>query len=66
MAIVVDMRKATNNSVYIHDKDKEYVDMVGLDFKGDLVIVPWKTGLQFICYGPCPIAAVTSEEVVAG
>jgi hypothetical protein len=58
VAIVVDMRNASSNSLNIHDNNDEYVDKVGLDFKGSLVIVPWMTGLKFICYGSCKVGLV--------
>lgn len=66
LAIVVDMRNATSNSVYIQDGNNEYLDMVGLDFKGHIVIVPWQQGLKFITYGECNIAVVCeAQDMVA-
>lgn len=58
VAIVVDMRNASSNSVYIHEINDDYVDMVGLDFRGYVVIVPWEPGLKFMCYGSCKVGEV--------
>ena len=58
VAIVVDMRYASSNCLYIHTTSDDYVDMVGMDFRGYLVIVPWATGLKFMCYGSCTVGVV--------
>ncbi|KAH6705667.1 hypothetical protein EV126DRAFT_172648 [Verticillium dahliae] len=61
-AILVKVRK-TSGVVYIHvDGTDEYKDRVGLDYKGYTVIVPWKPGLKFICYGSCRIGLVEEGE----
>lgn len=66
VAIIVDVRKQSSSSgaVYIHNAEGEYLDMVGLDFKGYNVIVPWQTGLQFISYGRCRVGIVKEKPQV--
>jgi hypothetical protein len=61
LAIVVDVRKPSNSSgaVYIHERTTgEYLDMVGLEYEGYNVIVPWQSGLELISYGVCRIGMV--------
>ncbi|KAK3362397.1 hypothetical protein B0T25DRAFT_5554 [Lasiosphaeria hispida] len=62
LAIVVDMRTASNNSLYIHDFNNDFIDKVGLDYKGSMVIVPWQEGLKFICYGSCDVGVVQAKQ----
>ncbi len=57
-AIVVDMRNASAHSLHIHDGNDEYVDEVGLEFSGFVVIVLWVTGLKYVCHGSCSVGLI--------
>ncbi|KAK2055571.1 hypothetical protein LY76DRAFT_185598 [Colletotrichum caudatum] len=61
--LLVDMhlKSGERKAVYIHDSDDEQVDMVGMEYKGFTVIIPWEVGLKFVCYGPCRVAEVATE-----
>ncbi len=58
VAIVVDMRDASTGSLHIHDSNDEYVDEVGLDFSGFVVIVLWVTGRKYVSHGSCRVGVV--------
>jgi len=62
VAIIVDMHDASG-VLYIHDAADDYKDMIGMDFKGSMVVVPWARGLKFICYGPCRVGTIRPAEV---
>ncbi|KAI5465148.1 hypothetical protein BGZ63DRAFT_379443 [Mariannaea sp. PMI_226] len=62
VAIIVDMRSVTG-LCYIYNKHYQYKDMVGKESEGEVVIVPWKKGLKFVCYGSCRVGTVKVEEV---
>lgn len=63
--LLVDMhlKPGEGKAVYIHDSNDEQVDMVGMEYKGFTVIIPWEAGLKFVCYGPCRVAEVVVTEV---
>ncbi|KAK0367479.1 hypothetical protein CABS01_16647 [Colletotrichum abscissum] len=63
--LLVDMhlKSGEGKAVYIHDSNDEQVDMVGMEYKGFTVIIPWEAGLKFVCYGPCRVAEVVVTEV---
>lgn len=65
VAVVVDMRNASSNCLHIYNSSDEFIDMVGTEFKGYLVIVPWATGLKFMCWGPCKVGLVyeSTQEI---
>jgi len=51
--------------VYIHIAETDdYRDKVGLDYDGYTVIVPWRQGFKFICYGTCRIGLVMEARNV--
>ncbi|KAK1980504.1 hypothetical protein LZ30DRAFT_594672 [Colletotrichum cereale] len=61
--LIVDMRNAEDCVVKVYTtSDAEYVDTVGIDNKGYAVIIPWKPGLNIVCYGRCRVAEVTATE----
>jgi len=64
VAIVVDMHRSPG-AVYIHTGADDYLDMVGQDFKGRMVIVPWRPGLKIISIGQCRVGVVRKLEVEA-
>ncbi|KAK3934392.1 hypothetical protein QBC46DRAFT_218326, partial [Diplogelasinospora grovesii] len=58
IAILVQVRN-TSGVVYIYvTETDDYKDRVGQDYSGQTVIVPWKQGLKFVCYGTCRIGLV--------
>lgn len=64
VAILIDVH-STSGVLWIHNEADDYMDRVGRDFRGYRVIVPWQTGLKFVCYGSCRVALVrqtTPEE----
>lgn len=52
------MRRDDSGVLYITDKDGEYQDKVGWDYRGHKILVPWNSGLIFVCSGPCRVAKV--------
>ncbi len=58
VAIVVDMRNVSAGSLHIHDSNDEYVDEVGLDFSGFVIIVLWVTGLKYVSHGSCRVGVI--------
>ena len=58
VAIVVDLRNASANSLHIHDSNDEHMDEIGPDFSGFLVIVLWVTGLKYVSHGSCRVGVV--------
>jgi len=54
-AIIIDMRDVVSSAVQIFTKDDEYIDMVGMDHKGYLVVVPWKSEWSYFCIGKCRV-----------
>jgi len=54
-AIIFDMRLVTSSAVQIFTKDDEYIDMVDMDNKGYLVMVPWKSEWSYFCIGECRV-----------
>ncbi|KAK1470174.1 hypothetical protein CCUS01_06559 [Colletotrichum cuscutae] len=54
VAVLFDMRN-TDGVIYIHESNDDYVDAVGSESKGNIIIIPWTTGLTFRCYGLCRI-----------
>ncbi|KAK2734206.1 hypothetical protein CKAH01_18985 [Colletotrichum kahawae] len=54
VALLVDMRN-TDGVIYIHESNDDYVDAVGSESEGHIVMIPWTAGLTFRCYGPCRI-----------
>ncbi|WQF84233.1 hypothetical protein CDEST_09247 [Colletotrichum destructivum] len=60
--LLVDMHlePGDRKAVYIHDSNDEQVDMVGMEYKGFTVIIPWEAGLKFVCYGPCRVAEIVA------
>jgi len=57
VAILIDV-SSTSGVLWIHNESDDYMDRVGRDFRGYRVIVPWETGLKFVCYGRCRVALV--------
>ncbi|KAK2778947.1 hypothetical protein CKAH01_11538 [Colletotrichum kahawae] len=62
VALLVDMRHAAGCAVYIHNESDEFVDMVGMESAGHVVIVPWVQGMKIVCYGKCIVAETTLLE----
>ncbi|KAK0368091.1 hypothetical protein CLIM01_14555 [Colletotrichum limetticola] len=65
VALLVNMHiePGEQKAVYIHDSNDDQVAMVGSgDYEGYSVIIPWQTGLKYVCYGSCKIAEVKVIE----
>ncbi|KAI3534061.1 hypothetical protein CABS02_13382 [Colletotrichum abscissum] len=62
IALLVDMHDAEGCVVYIQDQHNNLVGMVGKEDRGFTIIIPWKTGLRFMCSGNCKIALMTAIE----
>ncbi|WDK16132.1 hypothetical protein CGRA01v4_07413 [Colletotrichum graminicola] len=62
IALLVDMHNAEGRVVYAPDQDDDLVELVGKQDKGCTVIIPWETGLRFMCSGQCSIALMTAIE----
>ncbi|KAK1470188.1 hypothetical protein CCUS01_06573 [Colletotrichum cuscutae] len=60
--LLVDMREAVGCAVYIHNERDGFVDMVGIENKGHVVLVPWEQGLKIVCYGQCTVAEIIALE----
>ncbi|KAK7219756.1 hypothetical protein V2G26_007759 [Clonostachys chloroleuca] len=70
VALIVDVDRSEGSVQFFTVSDDEYVDMVGQDGKGQ-VIVSWREGLQYVCFGACRVGKVrqlsssTTEEVLS-
>ncbi|WQF79447.1 hypothetical protein CDEST_04461 [Colletotrichum destructivum] len=49
--VVVDMRDAAGCAVDLHYQKDVFADMVGMDYNGNKVVVPWEEGQKLVCYG---------------
>lgn len=61
VALVVDMNH-TSGSVRFYTVEDEYLTMVGQESKNRFVLVPWKDGLKYVCYGECRIGEVEGQD----
>ena len=62
VAVIIDMRDATSSIVEIYQEASgDHLDVVNMDFKGELVIVPWRKGWSYSCSGSCTVAEVKDE-----
>ncbi|KAK2036352.1 hypothetical protein LZ31DRAFT_483978 [Colletotrichum somersetense] len=60
--IIVDMRNAEDCVFKVYTSKDRYVDSVGMNNKGCAVVIPWKSGRKFVCYGYCRVAEVTATQ----
>jgi len=58
VAIVVDLRNAWGSIRIYQKQSDDYVDMVGMDEKPNLVIVPWQGDWTYLCTGSPQVGCV--------
>jgi len=62
VAIVVDIRNNIGG-VNIHSRDSgDFVDMVGMEEHGNMVIVPWKSEWDYDCVGSPQVGYIVKKN----
>ena len=62
VVVVVDVR-SNQGAMQIVDKQKdEYVDMVGTEEAGNLVMVPWNSDWRYYCIGTTRLAYIGQKS----
>lgn len=56
------MRHAARSAVYIHSESDKFINIVGMDSAGHVVIILWIQGMKIICYGKYIVTETTLLE----
>ncbi len=61
VVVVVDVR-SNQGAIQIMDNSKQYVDGVGTEEAGNLIMIPWKKEWWYYCIGTTRIAYICAKR----